>query len=50
MAGLTLFQGEFASNIPAIMAGLAIAALPMFVLYLSGLRFFLSGFMGGSEK
>ena len=25
MAGLTLFQGEFASNIPAIMAGLTIA-------------------------
>ena len=50
MAGLTLFQGEFSSNVPAIMAGLAIAVVPMFVLYLTGLRYFLSGLTGGSEK
>ena len=50
MAGLTLFQGEFSSNVPAVMAGLAIAALPMFVLYVTGVRYFLSGFMAGSEK
>ena len=50
MAGLTLFQGEFASNVPAIMAGLTIAALPMFVLYVTGVRYFLSGFLAGSEK
>ncbi|WP_404383028.1 carbohydrate ABC transporter permease [Knoellia locipacati] len=50
MTGLTLFQGEFSSNIPAIMAGLTIAALPMFVLYISGVRYFLSGFMAGSDK
>lgn len=50
MAGLTLFQGEFSSNVPAIMAGLTIAVLPMFVLYISGLRYFLSGLTGGSEK
>ena len=34
----------------AIMAGLTIAALPMFVLYVTGVRYFLSGFMAGSEK
>lgn len=50
MAGLTLFQGEFSSNVPAIMAGLTIAFLPMFVLYLTGLRYFLTGLTGGSEK
>jgi len=50
MAGLTLFQGEFSSNVPAIMAGLTIAVLPMFILYISGLRYFLSGLTGGSEK
>lgn len=50
MAGLTLFQGEFSSNVPAVMAGLTIAALPMFVLYVTGVRYFLSGFMAGSEK
>ena len=50
MAGLTLFQGEFSSNIPAIMAGLTIAALPMFVLYVTGVRYFLSGFLAGSDK
>ena len=50
MAGLTLFQGEFSSNVPAVMAGLAIAALPMFVLYVTGVRYFLSGFLAGSEK
>ena len=32
------------------MAGLAIAALPMFVLYITGVRYFLSGFMAGSDK
>lgn len=50
MAGLTVFQGEFSSNVPAIMAGLTVAALPMFVLYVTGLRYFMSGFMAGSEK
>jgi raffinose/stachyose/melibiose transport system permease protein len=50
MAGLTLFQGEFSSNVPAIMAGLCIAALPMFVLYVTGVRYFLSGFLAGSDK
>jgi raffinose/stachyose/melibiose transport system permease protein len=50
MAGLTIFQGEFSSNVPAIMAGLTIAALPMFVLYITGVRYFLSGFMAGSDK
>ena len=50
MAGLTLLQGEFSSNVPAIMAGLVIAALPMFVLYVTGVRYFLSGFLAGSEK
>jgi ABC-type glycerol-3-phosphate transport system permease component len=50
MAGLTLVQGEFSSNVPAVMAGLAIAALPMFVLYVTGVRYFLSGFLAGSEK
>lgn len=50
MAGLTLFQGEFSSNVPAIMAGLTIAVLPMFALYVGGLRYFISGLTGGSEK
>ena len=50
MAGLTLFQGEFSSDVPAIMAGLVVAMLPMLVLYVTGLRYFLSGFMMGSEK
>ncbi len=50
IAGLTIFQGEFASDVPAIMAGLVISLIPMLVLYLSGLRFFLSGFMMGSDK
>lgn len=50
MAGLTLFQGQFSSNVPAVMAGLTIAALPMFVLYVVGVRYFLSGFLAGSEK
>lgn len=50
MAGLTLFQGTFSSNVPAIMAGLVLATVPMFVLYLGGLRFFMAGLTGGSEK
>lgn len=50
MAGLTIFQGEFSSNVPAIMAGLCVAVVPMFVLYVAGLRYFMSGLMAGSEK
>lgn len=50
MGGLTVFQGEFSSNVPAIMAGLCVAVLPMFALYALGLRYFMSGLMAGSEK
>ncbi|UAL31429.1 carbohydrate ABC transporter permease [Nocardioides rotundus] len=50
MGGLTVFQGEFSSNVPAIMAGLCVAVLPMFILYVAGLRYFMSGLMAGSEK
>lgn len=50
MAGLALFQGQFSSDVPAIMAGLTVAALPMIVLYVVGVRYFLSGFLSGSEK
>lgn len=50
MGGLTVFQGEFSSNVPAIMAGLCVAVVPMFLLYIAGLRYFMSGLMAGSEK
>jgi raffinose/stachyose/melibiose transport system permease protein len=50
MGGLTVFQGQFSSNVPAIMAGLCVAVVPMFVLYVAGLRYFMSGLMAGSEK
>jgi len=50
MAGLTLYSGEFSSDVPAIMAGLVIAFVPMLLLYLSSLRYFLSGFLMGSDK
>ncbi len=50
MAGLTVFRSRFTVNIPAIMAGLVIAILPILLLYLFGQRYFIRGLVAGSLK
>lgn len=46
MAGLTGFQNRYNLNIPVVMAGLSLATLPIFALYLFGQRYFTRGLSG----
>ena len=50
MAGLIGFQNRYNLNIPVVMAGLSLATLPIFVLYLFGQRFFMRGLVAGAIK
>ena len=50
MAGLTGFQSRYSLNIPAVMAGLSLATLPIFLLYLFGQRYFSKGLVAGAIK
>ncbi len=50
MAGLTLFQGRFATNEPLMMAGAFLSILPLLVLYLASQRFFIRGMTAGIGK
>jgi raffinose/stachyose/melibiose transport system permease protein len=50
MAGLTQFQGRFATNEPLVLAGALIAVAPVVLLYLSGQRFFVRGLTAGIGK
>nr|WP_245900880.1 carbohydrate ABC transporter permease [Prauserella shujinwangii] len=48
--GLWNFQGQFGTNFPALLAAVTLSALPIFVLYLIGRRFLLSGLTAGFGK
>jgi raffinose/stachyose/melibiose transport system permease protein len=50
MAGLTGFQNRYNLNIPVVLAGLSLATLPIFALYLFGQRFFMRGLVAGAIK
>lgn len=50
MVGITGFQSRYSLDVPVIMAGLAIATLPIVLLYLFGQRFFVRGFAAGAVK
>jgi ABC-type glycerol-3-phosphate transport system permease component len=50
MAGLTLFQGRFATNEPLMMAGAFLSMLPLLVLYLASQKFFIRGMTAGIGK
>ena len=50
MAGLTQFQGRFATNEPLVLAGALISIAPVVFLYLSGQRFFVRGLTAGIGK
>lgn len=47
MAGLTLFQGRYATNQPLVLAGVFVSILPVIVVYLAGQRFFVRGMTAG---
>jgi ABC-type glycerol-3-phosphate transport system permease component len=50
MVGITGFQSRYNLNVPAIMAGLTLATLPIVILYLFGQRFFVRGLVSGAVK
>jgi ABC-type glycerol-3-phosphate transport system permease component len=47
MAGLTLFQGRYATNQPLVLAGVLVSILPVILVYLAGQRFFVRGMTAG---
>jgi ABC-type glycerol-3-phosphate transport system permease component len=50
MVGLTVHQSRFSINVPVVVSGLFISALPMLILYLALQRFFIRGLVEGSIK
>jgi len=50
MAGLTLFQGRYATNQPLVLAGVFVSILPVLAVYLAGQRFFVRGMTAGIGK
>jgi raffinose/stachyose/melibiose transport system permease protein len=50
MAGMSQFQGRYATNQPLVMAGALVSILPIVLLYLSGQRFFVRGLTAGIGK
>jgi ABC-type glycerol-3-phosphate transport system permease component len=50
MVGITGYQSRYSLNVPAIMAGLTLATLPIVTLYLFGQRFLVRGLVSGAVK
>ncbi|HTT90084.1 MAG TPA: carbohydrate ABC transporter permease [Acidimicrobiales bacterium] len=40
------FQGQYTTNVPGLMAAVTLSAVPVFLLYLFGRRWLISGFVG----
>ena len=49
MVGLTIFKSG-TPDIPATMAGLSIATVPMLALYFAGQKYFIKGMVTGALK
>ena len=50
MVGITLFGGRFSNDVPMAVAGMLMAALAMFLLYVVGQRYFIHGMVAGAIK
>jgi raffinose/stachyose/melibiose transport system permease protein/xylobiose transport system permease protein len=48
--GLYEFQGQFSTNIPALLTAVTLSVVPIFLVYLLGRRFLLSGLTAGFSK
>lgn len=48
--GLWDFQGQFGTNVPGLLAAVTLSVVPIFVLYLIGRRYLLSGLTAGFGK
>jgi ABC-type glycerol-3-phosphate transport system permease component len=50
MVGITVFGARFNADVPVTMAGMLMASLPMFLLYLFGQQYFTRGLVAGAIK
>jgi ABC-type glycerol-3-phosphate transport system permease component len=50
MTGLILFKSRNILDLPMIMSGLVVTTIPMFVLFIIGIRYFMKGLYAGSIK
>ena len=50
MVGITGFQSRYSLSIPTIMACMTSATLPLFITYIFGQRYFITGLTAGSVK
>jgi len=50
MVGITLFGGRYSNDVPVAIAGMLMASLPMFILYIVGQRYFAHGLTAGAIK
>jgi ABC-type glycerol-3-phosphate transport system permease component len=50
MVGISVFQGRYLQNIPLSMAGMALASLPMLIIYITFQRYFIRGLVAGALK
>ncbi len=50
MVGITGFQSRYSLDVPAIMAGLTLATLPIVTVYIFGQRYFVRGLVSGALK
>jgi raffinose/stachyose/melibiose transport system permease protein len=50
MVGITGFQSRYSLDVPAIMAGLTLATLPIVTVYIFGQRYFVRGLVSGAVK
>jgi ABC-type glycerol-3-phosphate transport system permease component len=50
MVGISVFQGRYLQNIPLSMAGMALASVPMLILYIIFQRYFIRGLTAGAVK
>jgi len=50
MVGITGFQSRYSLDVPAIMAGLTLATLPIVTVYIFGQRYFQRGLVAGALK
>ncbi len=49
-AGLALLKGKNTMDIPLVMAGATISAIPLLLVYLFGQRVFMRGLLAGAVK
>jgi len=50
MVGVTVFRTRYNLDVPLTMAGMLLASIPMFVLFVFGQRYFIRGLTAGAVK